>query len=30
MATSAYQQSLDACVLRLIRERTRLPLLIFD
>jgi len=30
MASSAYQQSLDACVMRLIRERTRLPILTFD
>ena len=30
MATSAYQQSLEASVRRLIRERTRLPVLIFD
>lgn len=30
MAASAYQQSLDACVMRLIRERVRLPLLTFD
>jgi hypothetical protein len=30
MAASAYQQSLEACVARLVRERTRLPLLIFD
>jgi hypothetical protein len=30
MAASAYQQSLDACIMRLVRERTRMPLLIFD
>jgi hypothetical protein len=30
MAATAYQQSREACVRRLIRERARLPVLIFD